>query len=43
MQFYDYTCPDCGIVVRQDHETAERSERKVCDCADDPVETVEAD
>lgn len=41
MTFYAYTCPDCGLVVRLDHQTVQHTENKVCACPIEPVESVE--
>jgi hypothetical protein len=40
MLLYCYTCPECGLVVRLDHQSIQHTENKVCACSSEPVEEV---
>lgn len=41
MIFYDYTCPECELVVRLEQPSDDILKIKACVCPCDPVETTE--
>lgn len=41
MTYYTYTCPQCGAVVRLEHQSVQLRDIKVCVCEVDPIEAEE--
>lgn len=41
MLFYTYTCAECGLAIKQDHQTENTLEIKACLCVAEIIEIIE--